>query len=82
MANPSGRIVVSPIFVEVGALVTILFTYFVAALFSLVFVLNWQEVGQVMTYVVAHLVPGIEVFPCSGTINYLVVASKRLSSGG
>ncbi|CAE7653713.1 Pus1 [Symbiodinium sp. CCMP2456] len=56
MANPSGRIVVSPIFVEVGALVTILFTYFVAALFSLVFVLNWQEVGQVMTYVVA-LVP-------------------------
>ncbi|CAE7835492.1 ran [Symbiodinium sp. CCMP2592] len=56
MANPSGRIVVSPIFVEVGALVTILFTYFVAILFSLVFVLSWQEVGRVMTYVIA-LVP-------------------------
>jgi len=56
MANPSGRIVVSPIFVEVGALVTIVFTYFVAILFSLVFVLSWQEVGRVMTYVIA-LVP-------------------------
>ena len=51
----------SPIFVEVGALVTILFTYFVAALFSRVFVLNWQEVGQIVTYVTACLVHGIEM---------------------
>jgi len=67
MANPSGRIVVSPIFVEVGALVTILFTYFVAILFSLVFVLSWQEVGRVMTYVIACLVRGIEVPQASHT---------------
>ena len=56
MANPGGRIVVSPVFVETGVLLTILFTYFVALLFSMITVL--QEVARFTVYVISPLVHG------------------------
>ena len=53
MANPSGRILVTPVFIEAGVLLTILGSYFASALFSTIYVLSWQELARIMTYVIA-----------------------------
>jgi len=52
-ANPDGRMVLAPLFIEAGVLLSLLGTYFAAFLFAVGFVLDWQFELRFVGYVIA-----------------------------